>query len=115
MESSLVLDVELPPAVALGRLVREAREWAQLSQSALAAEVGTTQSAISRWERGHDEPRLTTLDQILRACGLRLTLVTDADDVDRAQIRQQLRLTPEERLQSAVNLGRALAGSRRVG
>ncbi len=90
-------------------MVRRARKSAALSQHELALRLGTTQSAVSRWERGHDEPRLTTLSAIARACGFRLAIELHEDDVDRAQIRQQLALNPEERLASVVNLSRMRA------
>ncbi len=96
-------------------LIRRARAHAALTQLELAELVGTTQSAISRWERGHDEPRLSTLAAILRACGLRLVLDAEVDDVDRAQLRQQLAMSPDERLASVVNLSRALASARPAG
>jgi len=76
--------------------------------------MATTQSAVSRWERGHDEPRISTLAGVLSACGLRLELAVQLDDVDRAQIRQQLALTPRQRLESVTNLSRTLAGARKV-
>jgi transcriptional regulator with XRE-family HTH domain len=98
-----------------GDLIRRARTHAALTQAGLARRVHTTQSAVSRWERGHDEPRLTTLAAILRACGLRLELRATPDDVDRAQIRQQLAMTPTERLASVTNVSRTLASARRVG
>ncbi|NND02068.1 MAG: helix-turn-helix transcriptional regulator [Acidimicrobiia bacterium] len=90
-------------------VVRHARKAAGLSQKKLAARLGTSQSVVSRWERGHDEPRLSSLRAIARACGFRLALELHADDVDRAQIRQQLALDPEERLANVVNLSRVLA------
>ncbi|MDJ0768998.1 MAG: helix-turn-helix transcriptional regulator [Ilumatobacter sp.] len=96
-------------------LIVRARRDAGLTQTALAAQLGTTQSVVSRWERGHDEPRLTTLASILQACGLRLSLTVEPDDVDRAQIRQQLEMTPAQRLASVVNVGRAVASARKVG
>jgi len=94
--------------------VRSARQAAGLSQEQLARRLGTTQSVISRWERGHDEPRVSTLAAIARAIGCRLVVELVDDSVDRAQIRQQLALSPEERLASVVNLSRALATARRV-
>jgi len=84
------------------------RQAAGLTQAELAARLGTTQSAVSRWENGHDEPRLATLAEILGACGLRGELVVDVD-VDRAQIRQQLAMSPRQRLASSVNVSRMLA------
>ncbi len=107
----------VPEGPAVAALIRGARVDAGLSQAALAERIGTTQSAISRWEAGRDEPRLGSLSSILEACGLRLSLVVEtADDgVDRAQLRQQLAMTPEERMASVVNLSAALASARPVG
>ena len=101
------------PAEDVGRLIREVRTAGGLTQAGLAALVGTKQSVVSRWERGHDEPRLSTLARVLRACGQAIVLHVEPD-VDRAQIRQQLALTPAERLASVVNLSRTLASARRV-
>lgn len=98
-------------------MIREARQGSGLSQAALAQRLSTTQSAVSRWERGHDEPRLSTLDAILRACGRQLVLTSQTavpDDVDRAQIRQQLAMTPEERLASVTNVSAFVASAQRV-
>ena len=95
-------------------IVRSARQTAELSQAQLAQRVGTTQSAVSRWENGGDEPRLSTLAAILSACGQRLVLQVESDDVDRSQIRQQLAMTPDQRLASVVNISRTLASAKRV-
>ena len=95
-------------------LIRDARTEAGLTQAALAERLGTTQSVVSRWERGGDEPRLSTLTRILRACGRRLVLSTVADDVDRAQIRQQLAMSPAQRLASVANVSRMRASARKV-
>jgi transcriptional regulator with XRE-family HTH domain len=95
-------------------LIRQARLAAGLTQADLAGRIRTTQSVVSRWERGGDEPRLSTLDRILRACGRRLAITVEDDDVDRSQIRQQLAMTPTQRLASVTNLSRTLAGARRV-
>ena len=92
-------------------LVRQARRSAGLSQQELAVRLGTTLSAVSRWERGHDEPRLSSLRAVAQACGFRLDVGLSDDDVDRAQIRQQLALSPEERLASVVNLSRLRASA----
>ncbi len=84
----------------LGELVREARLAAGLSQKELAAGLATTQSVVSRWERGHDAPRADTLAAILRACGYEADVVLRPADtgVDRAQIRAMLRRSPTDRL-----------------
>lgn len=86
-------------------LISWARRQASLTQAELADQLGTTQSAVSRWERGHDEPRWSTFAAILRACGLRASVVVD-DAVDRAQIRAHLALTPVQRLAAVTNVAR---------
>lgn len=97
-------------------MIRQARRESGLSQAELAERLSTTQSAVSRWERGHDEPRLSTLNSIMRACGRRLVIASEpaVDHVDRAQIRQQLAMTPEERLASVINVSKFVASARRV-
>ncbi len=99
----------------LGDVLRDARRRAGLSQTELARRLGTTQSVISRWEHGHDTPRTDTLATILRACGWEADLVLRPRDtgVDRAQIQNSLRLSPEQRLQSSTNVSRMLASARR--
>jgi len=100
----------------LGTVIRDARKRAGLSQAQLADALGTTQSVVSRWERGHDTPRADTLVAILRACGYEADLVLRPRDtgVDVAQIRAMLRMTPEARIASSVNVSRMLVGARRA-
>jgi transcriptional regulator with XRE-family HTH domain len=100
----------------LGDLIREARTEARLSQAALAHTLGTKQSVISRWERGHETPRADTLAAILRACGYEADIVIRPRDtgVDRAQIREMLRMAPEARVQSSVNVSRMRVSARRA-
>ena len=99
----------------LGELIATARTSAGLTQVGLAAAIGTTQSVISRWERGADTPRVDTLVRILRACGYEPDLVLrPTDDVDRNQIRAALAMRPAERLASSVNVSRMRAHSRRA-
>lgn len=99
----------------MGALIRSARTSAGLTQAALAERLDTRQSVVSRWERGRDEPRLSTLARIMRACGLSVSLSVEPDDVDRAQIREQLAMSPAQRLASVTNLSRTLATARRAG
>lgn len=95
-------------------IVRRCRRNAGISQRELARRIGTAQPAVSRWERGHDEPRLSTLDAVARACGttLSISMRPSDDTVDLAQLRQNLALTPDERLASVTNLGRLVASAR---
>lgn len=90
----------------LAGVVRALRSEAGMSQVEFAAALGTTQPAVSRWERGYDEPRISTLLAMLRVAGTTLEL---GDDVDRAQIRQQLAMTPVQRLRAVANLARLRA------
>jgi transcriptional regulator with XRE-family HTH domain len=57
-----------------GALIREARRRAGLSQAALAARVGTTQSAIARLESGATEPTLRRVADAVAACDLELPI-----------------------------------------
>lgn len=101
--------------LATGRVIRQARRDAALTQGELARRLRTTQPAVSRWEQGHDEPRIARLGAILAACGVRATLTLQPDDgVDRSQIRQQLALTPAQRLASTTNVSRFLTEARRA-
>lgn len=99
---------------AIADLVAELRATANLTQTELAARMGTKQPVVSRWESGADEPRLSTLRRLAAGCGYQLALTAEPDGVDRAQLRQQLAMTPEERLASVVNLSQTLAAARPV-
>ena len=111
MRTQLAIAADAGPVAGL---IRAARLDGGFTQAALADRLGTKQSVVSRWERGLDEPRLSTLARIMRACGLSLAISVEPDDVDRAQLRQQLAKTPAERLASVMNLSRTLATARRV-
>src|ERR1700730_17212075 len=96
-----------------GGLIRQARSLAGLSQSELAARVGTTQPVVSRWERGSEVPRIDALARVLQACGFEADLVfRRRDDVDRSQIAGTLALTPDERLESVVQTTQLLGLAR---
>jgi transcriptional regulator with XRE-family HTH domain len=101
-------------AADLGEVLRLARAEAGLTQTQLADAVGTTQSAISRWEHGDDTPRLDSFGRIMSACGVEVDLTYRRhDDVDRSQIREHLRMTPAQRLDSQRNVAEFLASARR--
>jgi len=102
-------------ALGSGRLIREARRLGRLTQAELARRLGTTQSAVSNWERGRDTPRVDTLARILEACGFEADMTfRRLDDVDRAQIRENLAMTPAERLESVRNVSKLRAKARPV-
>jgi transcriptional regulator with XRE-family HTH domain len=63
----------------LGKIIREAREKAGLSQEELARRVGLTQGALSFIERGVVEPRLSTLLRLFDALGLSPEVLKDRE------------------------------------
>jgi transcriptional regulator with XRE-family HTH domain len=90
-------------------LLREARLRAGLTQAELGRRAGKPASAISRWERGEVKPSLETLRELVRACGLELTLgLANYDDSYVAEIEESLELPPSERVRRAVQRANAL-------
>ncbi len=87
-----------------GRLLREARVRRGLSQQRLAIRAGTTQSAISRIECDQVSPTIETLRTLLHMLGEDLVLGARERDwgIDRTQVRERLRLAPEERVAYAL-------------
>jgi transcriptional regulator with XRE-family HTH domain len=86
-----------------GRMVREARKRAGLTQRQLSAKAGIPQESIARIERGRVDPRVGTLDRLLEACGYGLESMPRLGiGIDRTQIRELLKLTPSERLAVAI-------------
>lgn len=57
-----------------GPLLRDARRDAGLDQASLARRAGTTQTYISRVERGEVSPSMGTMQRLVRAMGLDLVL-----------------------------------------
>jgi predicted transcriptional regulator len=101
-----------------GRELRNARRRAGLSQRALATRTGVAQPTIARIERGQDDPRVGTLDRLLRACDETLaTIPLAGSGIDRTEIRVLLALTPAQRVASVVDEARVLdrlAHARRI-
>ena len=86
-----------------GRMVREARRHADLTQRQLAAKAGIPQETIARIERGHVDPRVATLDRLLEGCGYGLESMPRLGiGIDRTQIRERLSVSMEKRLEVAL-------------
>jgi transcriptional regulator with XRE-family HTH domain len=84
-------------------LIKTARRRAGLTQTALGARLGKSQSEIGRWERGETKPSFETLQGIVRACGLQLsTSLAASDDSYVPDIDQMLSLSPRERVARAA-------------
>lgn len=87
---------------AAARLLWGARRAAGLSQRALAQRAKVPQPTIAAIERGRQDPRFETLLSLVEACGQELAaLPRPGEGVDRSLIREQLRLTPAQRLRAA--------------
>ena len=54
-------------------VIREVRRVTGLTQQALAAAAGTTQSTIAAYESGRKQPTTATIDRIVRAGGVELS------------------------------------------
>lgn len=86
-----------------GRMLREARRHANLTQRQLSAKAGIPQETIARIERGRVDPRVTTLDRLLEACGHGLESMPRLGiGIDRTQIRERLGVSMEKRLEVAM-------------
>ena len=63
---------EAEPDYLLAREILAARLAARMSQAALAQAIGTSQSRVSKWERGEEAPRVDALRRIAKATGRQL-------------------------------------------
>jgi len=86
------------------RSLRQARRRAGLTQRQLAVRTGVPQSTIGRIEAGSVDPRVSTLDRLLRACGDELDAVPRRGvGVDPTVVRSHLRDPPLERVRNAAS------------
>ncbi len=67
-------------SIAVGRLIRSARERAVLTQEALAGRLGVTQSAVSHWEAGKRLLAVADRERIADALGVRASSLLPAPD-----------------------------------
>lgn len=68
-----------------------------------------TESTVSRIEGQQHNPRLKTIERVLRACELELAVVPRLGlGIDRTQIRERLRLTPRERIEQGASAATAV-------
>lgn len=85
-------------------LLRTARRRAGLSQRALAATAGTSQSAVAAIEAGRKQPTVATMERLLRAAG---TELVPADEEQAALLRRARRLEDVLHLAEALPFRRA--------
>lgn len=91
-----------------GALLRQTRIERGLDQASLARRAGTTQTYVSRVERGAVSPSIKTLARLFAAVGQQLTLGVEPlphGNVSAGALRAGLQaLTPEERVEEALQL-----------
>ena len=93
-----------------------ARRRGGLSQAELARRLGTTRSAVCRWESGGADPAFGNVDRVVRACGLALADVLsepDPDPHDLALLETSLSLSMSERLQRLIDFAAFVEAGRR--
>lgn len=100
--------------ITVAPIIRALREGAGLTQRALAERARTTQAVVARIEAGASSPSLGTLRRLVAAAGHELHLnvvprpaadpVIEAykRDVDTTLLIENLRKTPEQRVQTLV-------------
>jgi transcriptional regulator with XRE-family HTH domain len=97
-----------------GKLLRDARKSAGLTQADLAERLQVAQSSVARLESPRSNPRLETLDRALLATGNRLRVGREPvahPGIDGSLIAANLARTPAERL---ADFERAYKGFRRL-
>lgn len=84
-------------------MIRSVRLHRGLTQAQLARRAGTTQTVISRLERGDRSPSVETLSRLLVVMGEDLVLRTRPlkGDFDPKHLAAELARTPAERLERA--------------
>lgn len=94
-------------------MIYSARRRARLTQAELARRLAVPQSQVSRWERGAVAPSFETLQRIVRACGLELTIgIANRDDSYALFVGRALDRSPAERIADAVEREREYAAIR---
>jgi transcriptional regulator with XRE-family HTH domain len=84
-----------------GKVVREARKRAGLTQAELAERLGISQPTVARLESPRSNPTLSTLSRAVAATGNELELnlrEVSYPGIDESMIRASLERTPAERL-----------------
>jgi transcriptional regulator with XRE-family HTH domain len=100
-----------------GLILSDARQRAGLTQADLAKRLGVTQAAVAQLERPGSNPQIATLERALRAAGAELVIGVrpHTSSVDESLIRQQLALTPAQRLRGLEGMYIQARGLSRAG
>lgn len=74
--------------VDIGKRIKSARQKAGMSQEELAQAIGSTKSAVSRYEAGKRQPRYDQLLNIADALGVSVHALVDWGDVDKEAFKK---------------------------
>lgn len=89
--------------------LRQARLDAGVSQASLARRAGTSQAAISRIERGLEQPGPSRVSALLASLGLRGVLELEAiaeHEAEPRRLAEQSRKSHQQRYEEALSWGR---------
>jgi transcriptional regulator with XRE-family HTH domain len=103
----------MPYTMSIGEQIKRARQEAGLSQAALARRSGTSQAAISRIERGLEEPTLRRVEQIAASLGLRPRIEFEPlaePDAEPRRLAEQARKTAQDRFEEGLSWNLFLHG-----
>lgn len=92
-----------PEAPVLGRVLRDARRKAGVSQAQLAIRTGLAAPAISRIENGHESPSFERFASCMNALGFAPSVeLHELGDsrADPAHLHAEAEMTPAQRLES---------------
>jgi len=65
----------------IGKILRNMRRYAKLSQKDIARETGYARNTISQYETGEHEPDFKTIEQIANICGFKLAFINEKTKV----------------------------------
>jgi transcriptional regulator with XRE-family HTH domain len=89
-----------------GKLLRQARLAAGLTQAELATRVNRAPQQIARYEADQHDVGVMTLRSLLKACGFDLPMTLTpyvVDEALEAELAAAQRLTPQQRLQALID------------
>ena len=72
-------------AKVFGQFIALTRKERNMTQAELAAQIGVTDKAVSRWERGVGFPDINTLEPLAKALGVTVPelMRSEKDDMDK--------------------------------
>jgi len=97
-------------------VIGNARRRAGMTQAVLAGRLGTTKSAVSRWENGQVEPSFRAVVRAAEACSVDLSSLVserEPDPHDLSLLDTGLSLSSSERLQRLIDTAEFIESGRR--